>query len=155
MEKAWSCPDCKTTDENLRYPSGKVTRCLDCQKFYNLSVNSKSKRARSKTPKLKLTREKFVAWVRASSRTCRYCGVGEATIPKLHLTTQIGRSLHALGVDRLDSTGDYTASNIALCCFACNKAKGNVFADEEMIVLGRAIAEVWKVRLAASQGSAE
>lgn len=145
----WSCPDCRTSDVHLQYPSGKIDRCIDCQKYYNPTVNSKAKRKRVKTPMLEISRQDFIDWVRKSDRRCQYCGLHEQNVPKIGMKTQIGLDLQALGVDRIDSSRGYSQGNIVLCCFACNKAKGNVFTSSEMQTIGKAIGQVWSNRLAA------
>lgn len=145
--RAWACTGCGIGDEALRYPSGKITRCLDCQKFYNLRVNAeRSKRTRTRPPKLLISQAEFLDWVRGSERRCMYCGLAEADVPATGMKTQIGLDLHALGIDRIDSAKDYSLDNIGLCCFACNKAKGNVFSQEEMMLVGEAISKVWARR---------
>lgn len=144
---AWRCPDCGTEDEALHYQSGKMARCKDCQRYYNVTVNSKQIRKRVGTPKLEITKEQFLEWARETPRQCAYCGVDEIRLARLGLRTQIDRGVEALGIDRIDSAIGYRADNIVLCCFACNKAKGNVFTSREMDLLGPAIAAVWKRRL--------
>lgn len=146
---AWSCSQCRTTDVAVYYSSGRMAKCKDCQRFYNLRVNAKP-RARGRTPRLLITEAEFLDWCRQSERRCAYCSIGEVELARIGLKTQIGRDLAALGIDRVANAGDYTLSNIALCCFACNKAKGNVFTSAEMKVIGEAIARVWDTRLAAA-----
>jgi hypothetical protein len=75
-----------------------------------------------------------------------YCNLKESDVPKIGMKTQIGLDLQTLGIDRTDSSKDYSLENIGLCCFACNKAKGNVFASSEMSEIGVAIGRVWKRR---------
>lgn len=101
---------------------------------------------RTKSPSLEFSRDQFLTWCRSSQRKCIYCGIEEPRIASLGLKTQIGRDLDALGVDRLDSSLPYRIDNIGLCCFACNKAKGNVFSHEEMLLIGKSISEVWLKR---------
>lgn len=151
--KNWSCPRCKTSDPAFRYPSGKISRCMDCQKFYNLGVNAtRSRRTRAAPPDLLMTHEQFLAWVRSAERKCAYCGLKEEDVPKVGMKTQIGLDLQTLGIDRIDSTKGYSGDNIVLCCFACNKAKGNVFSSGEMEIIGKGIAEVWTRRLVSTTG---
>jgi len=38
----------------------------------------------------------------------------------------------ALGIDRVDATGDYTVKNSASCCFICNFMKGPINMDTFM-----------------------
>ena len=142
----WHCSECSCTDESLRYSSGKIPKCKDCQRYYNVTVNAKRERSGGVTFAVAFSREEFLAWIATQSRKCRYCGVTDAELGTLGIKSQIKLKVEALGIDRLDPGAHYTLSNIALCCFACNKAKGNVFTEAEMTTIGRAIAEVWQGR---------
>ncbi len=124
-----------------------MAKCKDCQRFYNLTVNAVKIRKHGRQPSLSISREAFLEWARSGARSCHFCGVSEEDLPKLQLKSSIGLLVEALGIDRLDNEGDYTISNIAFCCYACNKAKGNVFTTPEMERIGAAIAEVWRGRL--------
>ncbi len=143
----WSCKKCKTEDLRLRYPSGKMNKCMDCQRWYNVSVNSKRPRKNKASPKLNMCEADFLKWCRNQDRSCAYCGIKESDVRYINLKTQTGHKLAALGIDRLDSTKGYSEDNIVFCCFACNKAKGDVFTHEEMITIGSAISSAWKTRL--------
>lgn len=153
MTSTWKCTRCGTSDQALRYGSGKMQKCKDCQRFYNVSVNSKKDRKHGRNPELKFTEKDFLSWLRAQDRKCHFCGISEQELEAQGIKSSIGLTVAALGIDRLDNGDDYTLENIALCCYACNKAKGNVFTTDEMLVLGRAIAEVWQLR-GASRGGA-
>lgn len=145
---AWKCNQCQTTDMDLYYSSGKMKKCKDCQRFYNVGVNSKRVRKNATTPQLLFSKADFLAWCRGRNRVCRYCRITEIGLAAMGLKSQIGLPVTALGIDRLDSDGDYELANIDFCCFACNKAKGNVFTTEEMEEIGPSIAAVWAKRLA-------
>jgi hypothetical protein len=99
----WRCLDCATEDAELRYPSGKMARCKDCQRFYNLSVNAKRVRAHQRTPVLKLSHSEFIAWSRASERACAFCGLEEKELERVGLVSTIGLSVTALGIDRISN----------------------------------------------------
>lgn len=144
---SWKCSECGTGDPELYYESGKMSKCKDCQRFYNLSENASKPRKRGRTPNLAISKSEFLAWSRAGKRKCVYCGVTEPELAKVGIKTQIGLELAALGVDRVNNDGDYTKDNIELCCFPCNKAKGNVFSRDEMAIIGAAIRQVWDIRL--------
>ena len=147
MTNTWKCKKCGTTDTTLRYPSGKMNKCMNCQRFYNVTVNSKRPRANKPSPKLNITENAFLDWCNSQNKACFYCGVEEKNIRKINLKTQTGKSLAALGVDRVDPEIGYDLSNIVLCCFACNKAKGDVFNHDEMSLIGESISRVWNTRL--------
>ncbi len=143
----WKCNRCDIEDTHLRYPSGKMKKCMDCQRWYNITVNSKKERKHKPSPALLIKEGEFIEWCRSQKRKCFYCGIEEKDIRKVGLKTQTGKDLAALGVDRIDSSKGYELSNIVLCCFACNKAKGDVFDHEEMLFIGQSIAVAWNKRL--------
>ena len=51
-----------------------------------------------------------------------------------------------LGLDRIDSSGPYTVSNVVVCCLVCNRIKSSIFSHDEMRRIGRAIGEIWTAR---------
>ena len=124
-----------------------MQRCKDCQRFYNVTVNAKKVRKHGRQPALLFTHEEFLEWSRRDEPKCTFCGISEADLPQVQLFSSIGLSVAALGIDRLDNQGDYTLDNIAFCCYACNKAKGNVFTEAEMRTeIGPAISRIWHTR---------
>jgi hypothetical protein len=146
-DEAWSCPKCGTSDPLLRYLSGKIRQCKDCQGYDHLVTNSKIRRKRRRSPDLHITHAEFLAWIRATDRCCTYCRIPDHRVIELGLMTSIGLPLEKLGVDRVDNDRDYEISNVVLSCYACNKVKGNVFTYEEMLTIGRAIQAAWEMRL--------
>lgn len=146
LKPKWACSNCKTTDTALQYRSGKMKKCRDCQRFYNMGVNAKRNRKIKYTPKMKISEPDFLKWSRGRRRKCRYCAVRDEHVGDLKMKTQIGLNLDALGIDRLDPDKDYEINNIDFCCFGCNKAKGDVFSDREMKLIGKAIKKVWQQR---------
>ena len=145
----FQCKQCGTEDPTLRYPSGKMPRCMDCQRFYNLGVNSaRPRKHQAHSPELRMTHGEFIAWCRSTDRRCAFCGLHESDIPSIGLLSTIGLPIAALGIDRISNSGDYGIDNIQFCCFACNKAKGNVFDDDETRrILGPRIGNCWTIRL--------
>lgn len=150
MTTTWTCPCCHTTDVSLRYASGKMKKCKDCQRFVNVTTNAKKVRKHGRQPLLTFTEKEFLAWVQARPRQCHFCSISEPQLEALGLKSSIGLTVAALGIDRLDNNGDYALNNIALCCYGCNKAKGNVFTTEEMLVIGPAVARAWAMRAAST-----
>lgn len=142
----WTCPICKTDDISLKYKSGKMKNCKDCQKYRNIQGNCSVARKRKKSPQNFISQEEFLAWIKSNPRKCFYCGINEEELFKLSIYSQIGLLVESLGVDRIDSEKDYTLDNIALCCLACNKVKSNSFNQNEMFSLGKAIAQIWESR---------
>ena len=143
----WACKKCNTTDIDLRYTSGKMLVCKDCQKFKNLKNNSNFKRKRKRNPEILISEEEFLIWLRKSDRQCHYCGLKEKEIHKFKIKSQIGLGVESLGIDRIDNSGDYTLDNIALCCLICNKIKSNFFSENEMKSIGTEINHIWNKRL--------
>lgn len=123
-----------------------MRKCKDCQRFYNVSVNAKKVRKHGRNPSLNFTEAEFISWARSQDRACYFCKISEPDLKLAGIKSSIGLNVAALGIDRLDNSRDYDIDNIALCCYACNKAKGNVFSSEEMIVIGRSIGVVWASR---------
>src|SRR5882757_9422275 len=113
-----------------RYASGE---CKLCSQWANLKSNAKKE-----SRKLELTREAFTAiYGRSATRRCFYCGIDEPAFVKLAIKNPRGYITQAFGLDRLDSSGDYTSSNVALCCLVCNRIKSNIFSHGEMVEIGK------------------
>lgn len=142
----WSCSKCKTTDPTLRYPSGKMKKCKDCMRWQNVKVNSQKQRKRKPSPELNMTEAEFMAWSQARERRCDYCNIHERDLVHADILSSIGLPVVSLGIDRIDSSRGYQVDNITFCCFACNKAKGDVFTYEEMKVIGQSVAAAWTRR---------
>lgn len=100
-----------------------------------MTVNAKRVRAKERTPSLIFEKDEFLAWSRRGEPRCAYCGIAESDLAEIGLKSQIGLPIEALGIDRLENARDYELDNIAFCCFACNKVKGNVFTEREMAEL--------------------
>lgn len=97
-----------------------------------------------------MTKDEFLRWLAGKDLRCRYCNLPESRIIDLGVKTQVGHPLRNLGIDRLDNDHGYRTDNIALCCYPCNKVKGNVFTDAEMLDhVGPAIGQAWAARVAA------
>jgi len=142
----WNCPICKTDDISLKYKSGRMKVCKDCQRYKNIQGNCSVKRKRKKSPQNLISQEEFLSWIKSNPRNCFYCGICEEDLSKLFIYSQIGLLVESLGVDRINSEKDYTLDNIALCCLACNKVKSNCFSQDEMFSLGKVISEIWENR---------
>ncbi len=142
----WTCPICKTTDIELKYKSGKMRHCKDCQKYKNIQSNCTVKRKNKESPKNEMSIDEFLSWIKQRERKCFYCGIEENKLSFLEIYSQIGLLVESLGIDRIDSNKNYSLDNIVLCCLACNKVKSNSFNQAEMNLLGKTIAEIWKSR---------
>lgn len=142
----WSCRDCHTTDITLFYPSGKIKNvCVDCYRYKNMLKNSARVRRDGTVHTVNFSQEDFITWRRLQPNKCSICGVAEKDLYRLGLKSSTGHLVRALGVDRLNSDRGYEIDNIQMCCFGCNKAKGNVFNNDEMKKhLSYAIGKAWE-----------
>ncbi|GHV89505.1 hypothetical protein AGMMS50268_00080 [Spirochaetia bacterium] len=53
-----------------------------------------------------------------------------------------------LEIERKDPERSYDDfDNLTLACYWCNNAKTDTFTHEEFIIIGKAIAQIWKNRL--------
>lgn len=142
----WACNHCGTSDPDLRYRSGKMPECKDCRRLYNIRCNAKRPRRNKRSPSVQFSGEEFLEWSRTRERKCRYCNLPDSEVRNIGMKTQVGLNLETLGIDRIDSEGDYSLDNIDFCCFGCNKIKGDVFSDQEMREIGKTVELVWSAR---------
>lgn len=119
-----------------------------CTRFASLRSNAARVRRDGRCPGTSLTLKEFASWFTRQERHCHYCDIPEHLIAHLELVTQVGLPLQRLGVDRIDGNKGYTRTNMVLACFACNKARGNVFSADEMEIVGQGVILVWQQRLA-------
>lgn len=145
------CSKCGEDDLSEHYKSGKMRFCKNCQRYSNLVSNSKVKRKRGKSPKVLISEIEFMEWVKSKPKVCFYCGISEEQLGRIEMTSNIGLRIESLGVDRLDSHGDYEIGNIELCCFVCNRVKSAFFSSEEMSLIGSRIGMVWQKRMSTSE----
>lgn len=139
-----ACTDCGNDDPQLRYRSGKMPRCYDCQNYFNLSMKRTG-------GGVLFSRPEFVAWKRATPerRFCVYCGIDGPTLYSLGVVNvRNGRVYESIGVDRLDNTLPYSLDDIVPCCGVCNAIKGGILTFAEMKRLGSVLGELWSRRLA-------
>lgn len=122
--------------------------CTVCMRYANLMTNGDIVRRDGASPGRSIDLAAFAEWFANTPHRCSYCGIPELLIQHLALRTSIDRPLSRLGLDRVDTRSSYRVGNIALSCYACNKARSNTFTAEEMAVVGRSIAHIWVDRLA-------
>ena len=145
----WCCKGCGTTDEALRYKSGMMPYCYECQAYENIVTNAREKKKKHahKGHVVDFTREQFHTWATRHPRLCRYCGINDAQYRAIGWETPSGRKLEALGIDRL-ADADYALANIAWCCYPCNRKKNVDLTPEQMDRLGPTLKEFWQEALA-------
>ena len=64
-----------------------------------------------------------------SNKPCIYCG-----------------DTNRVGCDRIDNSKGHTKDNVVPCCYDCNCARNNNFSYEEMLIIGKTIKKVKKLR---------
>jgi hypothetical protein len=145
----WSCALCGTTDTSLRYKSGKMPNCYTCQAYTNACINSRQKKTKRahKGHTVSFTLAEFHDWARTHPRQCRYCHMVDAEYYAMGFTSANGKTLEALGLDRLVDD-DYRLDNITWCCYPCNRTKNSIYTPEEMERLGTLISQIWAERRA-------
>ena len=80
-----------------------------------------------------------------TQQDCHYCGCKPFNTKKTK--NSIGDGLKYNGIDRIDSSRDYTECNVVACCRICNYAKSNMsiqdFQDWAINLGKKAMAEQW------------
>lgn len=83
--------------------------------------------ARKRKIDFNISREGFIEWYLSQERKCYYCEIKEELLPGW-----VPKFYFRLTIDRLDTSRPYEIDNIALCCYRCNRLKGNFFSKEDM-----------------------
>jgi hypothetical protein len=99
--------------------------------------------------RLHIEKAEFVSWYTAQSDECAYCGLTFPELKRLRLRKGKGYCV-SWDIDCIEPIKGYSEGNLALSCFVCNMAKGNTLSVQEMKVVGHAVREVWRARLAAT-----
>ena len=98
--------------------------------------------------RLAISIDDFVRWYESQQDRCEYCGLTFAELRSLRIRRKGGYSV-SWDIDRRDSALPYQVDNLALSCFVCNMAKGDMLSYEEALLVGRAIRDIWRARLSA------
>lgn len=144
---ARTCPMCREQLPEDCFRKG-ASLCVWC------AWSDKSKRARARyrdkqklaKNRLSITMDDFVAWYEAQDDRCAYCRLTFAELKTLRIKRGGGYSV-SWDIDRIDSSRPYEPGNLALSCFVCNMAKGDILSAAEARVIGEAIRGVWRARL--------
>ena len=136
------CPDCKRPLPAAEFYAGSSQKCKGCMTWQNLKYDAKKE-----GHALTLSKSEFQAFYKlASDRRCSYCGISEASFASLGRKSPRGYVVQCLGIDRSDSAAGYTAKNIRLACFVCNRIKSDIFSAAEMEIIGTGIGQAWQDR---------
>ena len=103
----------------------------------------KVKLARSR---VNIGQSEFVTWYEQQLDCCAYCGLTFVELKQLKIRRRGGYCV-AWDIDRVDSLRPYELGNLALACFVCNMAKGDILSGAEARIIGQAVREVWNARL--------
>ncbi len=96
--------------------------------------------------RLNIDREAFVRWYCAQLDSCAYCGLNYRELRELRIRRRGGYCV-AWDIDRMDSSRQYEEGNLALSCFVCNMAKGDMLSAGEAKIIGAAVRLVWDGKL--------
>src|SRR4051812_43386543 len=140
-----TCPGIELTEDCFR--SNRQV-CVWCE------WGDKAKRARYRygdkrkaaIDRLRISKEEFVAWYLAQEDCCAYCGLTFDDLKRLQIRRGGGYCV-AWDIDRIDSKRNYEAGNLALACFVCNMAKGDMLTAQEARIIGQTVKQIWAARL--------
>lgn len=134
--KTRSCPQCGEVlaQDGFRKGARNCVWCAfsDMRKRAVARYADKVKLARAR---MKITREEFVAWYIAQPDACAYCGISFQKLKALRLKRGGGYCV-GWDIDRIDSKRGYEPGNLALSCFVCNMAKGDLLTAAEARISG-------------------
>ena len=145
-----TCPSCRERLPEDCFRKG-ARVCVWC------SWTDKSKRAKARyrdkrklaPDRLRITLDDFVTWYTEQDDCCAYCGLTFAELKTLRIKRANGYSV-TWDIDRVDSLRPYQLGNLALSCFVCNMAKGDMLSAAEARIVGKAVRRVWRARLSAT-----
>ncbi len=118
----------------------------DEQKAARLIVAGKYRR----TPKGKAIFY-FKAYQKFDRKRGYECDIDQAYLLESFKKPCVYCGFPSVGVDRISNKEGHTRKNCVPCCMECNVARMDNFTNEEMIIIGKAISEVKKLRIAKQQ----
>ena len=83
--------------------------------------------------KADLTYEEFLLFTKLSC--CHYCS-----------RSLDWSSAQAYNLDRKDNLKGYSKDNLVVCCYVCNRTKGNLFSYKEFLILAPALERIRSLR---------
>ncbi|MGK0547438.1 hypothetical protein ACSEE7_18265 [Halomonas cupida] len=143
------CCSCGDVTPEKAFRSGRKD-CVWCQ-FNSMEKRAKARHSdklKSAGARLKMDKTDFVSWYTSQRDQCAYCGLTFFELKQLRLQKGKGYCV-SWDVDCIDPKKGYKLGNFALSCFVCNMAKGNTLFPSEMKLVGAAVSDVWRKRLAA------
>ena len=138
------------------------TECVWCQwacprkrakARYNDKLKADSIRRRTKPDgtlrpsRLAIGEAAFVNWYLSQPDCCHYCGLTMTAVKTLRLQRGGFGNFVSWDIDRLNSKKPYRLGNMALSCFVCNMAKGNLMTEAEAKQIGAAVRKVFRAKL--------
>lgn len=136
---SYTCKVCENKSNKERYDNmspAQWQEYLDYGREYRLTVNGQANelllryRRIDKRMKLECDLDRSFLKDNIINHPCTYCG-------------DTGR----IGCDRIDNSIGHTKANVIPCCSDCNSARMDNFTYEEMLILGKTIANIKKNRL--------
>jgi 5-methylcytosine-specific restriction endonuclease McrA len=98
---------------------------------FNALYGQYVKRSKAKGIEFKLNKEEFKILTKGN---CHYCGIEPHQYYRS--VSESGDYLYN-GIDRVDSSKDYTLDNVVSCCGSCNRAKSNMTVNEFVVWIER------------------
>lgn len=121
-----ACKKCSSARSSARVRSERKIRYS--RTWFSTKLYKIKKRAETKGLEFDLTIDFLEDFYLAIA--CIYCGENNQNVT----------------IDRKDSNLGYTQSNCAPACFRCNAMKSNVYTYDEMLIIGKALAEIDAIR---------
>ena len=85
-----------------------------------------------------------------AQKNCHYCKITKEEINVLAEKKLINKKNlrgYTLEIDRLNSNKEYYKENCVMACYWCNNAKTDEFTQEEFLIIGKEIRNVFMARL--------
>ena len=134
-------------EQMRKWESENRERCKKVSKIWQMSPRGVygviKTSAKLRNIEFGITLTDFLEWYKLQPQICSYC---KRTTEEVIKNKDIKKNVGRLSIDRKDNRNGYSIENICLCCFRCNMIKASYFSFEEMLEIGRIIAEKEKNR---------